>query len=108
MPPPPFAVSRRIDPKRSPIFLTSGNIAETRLHVGMFAVIYTATPIGHPDMTLSPSPRLILRRLPSGAYELATIDGDTLIRGPILLCRELASRLTPLPVTVAIPSTLAA
>jgi hypothetical protein len=74
----------------------------------MFAVIYTATPTGHPDMTLSPSPRLILRRLPSGAYELATIDGDTLIRGPILLCRELASRLTPLPVTVAIPSTLAA
>jgi hypothetical protein len=73
----------------------------------MFAVIYIPTPIGHPDMTRSAS-RLILRRLASGAFELATIDGDTLIRGPIFLCRELASRLTPLPVTVAIPSTLAA
>lgn len=73
----------------------------------MFTVIYIPTLIGHPDMTRS-APRLILRRLPLGAYELATTEGDTLIRGPLLLCRELASRLTPLPVTVAIPSTLAA
>lgn len=59
-------------------------------------------------MTSPASPRLILRRLPTGAYELATIDGDTIIRGPIYLCRELASRLTPLPVILAIPSSLAA
>lgn len=54
------------------------------------------------------SARLILRRLPTGAYELATIDGDTLIRGTRFLCLELASRLTPLPVILAIPSSLAA
>lgn len=59
-------------------------------------------------MTSPASPRLILRRLPTGAYELATIDGDTLIRGPLLLCRELASRLTPQPVSASIPSSLAA
>lgn len=58
--------------------------------------------------SLAPPPRLILRRLPSGAFELATIDGDILIRGPALLCRELASRLAPLPAIVAIPQSLAA
>jgi hypothetical protein len=107
MPPLPYAVSARIAVSYKKIRRTIGKLTETSCHVGMFDDIYTATPTGHPDMTLSPS-RLILRRLPSGAYELATIDGDTLFRGPILLCRELASRLTPLPVIAAIPSTLAA
>jgi hypothetical protein len=74
----------------------------------MFAVIYTDIANGHPDMTRPSPSRLILRRLASGAYELATIDGDTLIRGPLFLCRELASRLASLPASVAIPQPLAA
>jgi hypothetical protein len=48
-------------------------------------------------MTYRLRPDLILRRLASGAWELATIDGDALIRGPELLCREYAARMPASP-----------
>lgn len=59
-------------------------------------------------MTYRLRPDLILRRLASGAWELATTDGDALIRGPELLCREYAARLPASPPPVRAPFSLAA